>query len=346
MLPRIGITMGDPAGIGSEITTKLLTYGQITEFCIPVLVADARVVQQGLEIAGSGVKFEVRHDLDGALETGKVYVYDLANISPADFCLGQVSARAGRAAGEAIEAAVSLATGGKIDAIVTNPIHKEAFNLSGYGKKYPGHTEMLATLTGARSTCMMLASGGMRICHVTTHVSLLDALTRYITTERIVEVIRLADGMCRQLGVQEPLIGVAGINPHAGEHGLFGDEEWRIILPALEEAARLGIRTDGPVPADTIFCKAKGGWYGAVVAMYHDQGHIPCKLDGFVYDQEAGEWTMRGVNVTLGLPIIRTSVDHGTAFDKAGQGISDYQSLLEATQWAVRLARGGRPCVL
>ena len=346
MVPRIGITIGDPAGIGSEITAKLLSLTDVASFCIPVIIGDARVVQQGLEIAGTAVDFEVRHDLDAELETGRVYIYDLANIAPGDFRLGQISAQAGRAAGEAIEAAVRLATEGQIEAIVTNAINKEAFHLAGYGKKYPGHTEMLAALTGARSTCMMLASGGMRVCHVTTHVSLLDALTRYITTERIVEVIRLADGMCKQIGMEEPLVGVAAINPHAGEHGLFGDEEQRIIVPALQEAARLGIRTEGPVPPDTIFCKAKGGWYGAVVAMYHDQGHIPCKLDGFVFDQEAGRWTMTGVNVTLGLPIIRTSVDHGTAFDKAGKGIADYQSLLEATQWAVQLARGGRPFVV
>jgi 4-hydroxythreonine-4-phosphate dehydrogenase len=200
---------------------------------------------------------------------------------------------------------------------------------------------MLAALTDTQSYCMMLVTASMRVCHVTTHVSLLDALTKYITIERILEVIRLADGMCRQLGIDEPLVGVAGINPHAGEHGLFGDEEQRLISPALRQAAQMGLKADGPVPPDTVFSKARGGWYDAVVAMYHDQGHIPCKLDGFVYDQASGRWTMRGVNVTLGLPIIRTSVDHGTAFDQAGKGTADHHSLLEATLFAIDLVKGG-----
>jgi 4-hydroxythreonine-4-phosphate dehydrogenase len=188
---------------------------------------------------------------------------------------------------------------------------------------------------------MMLASGSLRVCHVTTHVSLLDALTKYITAERVLEVTRLADGVCRQLGIEEPLIGVAGVNPHSGEHGLFGDEELRIINPAVERAIELGVRAEGPVPADTLFSKAKGGWYDAVVAMYHDQGHIPCKFDGFVYDQQTQRWSMTGVNVTLGLPIIRTSVDHGTAFGKAGKGTADQRSLFEATRFAIDLAQGG-----
>jgi 4-hydroxythreonine-4-phosphate dehydrogenase len=242
--------------------------------------------------------------------------------------------------GGSIQIAVEMALAGKIDAIVTNPIHKESFYLGGYGRKYPGHTEMLAALTGTESYTMMLASGNLRVCHVTTHVSLLDALTKYITVERILEVVGLAADAARRLGIDEPLIGVAAINPHAGEGGLFGDEEQRLIVPAIREAARLGIKVEGPVPADTLFSKAKGGWYAMAVAMYHDQGHIPCKVDGFVYDHTRGEWKMTGVNVTLGLPIIRTSVDHGTAFDRAGHGNSDPGSLLEATELAAALAGG------
>jgi 4-hydroxythreonine-4-phosphate dehydrogenase len=236
---------------------------------------------------------------------------------------------------------VELALQGKIDAVVTNPIHKESFYLGGYGEKYPGHTEMLAALTGTESYCMMLASGSLRVCHVTTHVSLLDALTKYITQERILEVIQLADRAARRLGFVEPAIGVASINPHGGEEGLFGDEEGRIIAPAIRRAQELGIRAEGPVPADSLFSKAKGGWYAMAVAMYHDQGHIPCKLDGFVYNHETQEWTMTGVNVTLGLPIIRTSVDHGTAFDRAGKGTADEGSLIDATVLAIDLAKGG-----
>jgi len=340
MLPRIGITMGDPAGVGSEITARMLVHDHVADLCIPIVIGDAGVTRQGYEIIGAEPDFEVVSDLDKAHAPGRVYVYDLDNMAPSDYSFGQISGAAGRAAGESIEAAIELAQQSKIDAIVTNPIHKESFNLGGYGKRFPGHTEMLAELTGTRSYCMMLASGDLRVCHVTTHVSLLDALTRHITTERILEVIQLADGVCRQLGIGEPLIGVAGINPHAGEHGLFGDEEQRLIIPAIEQAAGLGIKAEGPVPADTLFSKAKGGWYGAVLAMYHDQGHIPCKVDGFVYDHETRRWSMGGVNVTLGLPIIRTSVDHGTAFGKAGKGTADQRSLLEATRFAVDLAAG------
>ena len=341
MLPRIGITMGDPAGIGSEITAKMLTYDNTSDFCIPIVVGDAKVIRQGFEVIKADPDFEIVHDLEGVLERGKNYVYDLDNISLSDYSFGQISGEAGRAAGESIETAIKLAMDKKIDAIATNPIHKESFNLGGYGERFPGHTEMLAALTGAKSYCMMLVSGNLRVCHVTTHVSLLDALTKYITTERILGVIRLADGVCKQLGIKEPLIGVAGINPHAGEHGLFGDEEQRIIIPALQQAAELGMKVEGPVPPDTLFSKAKGGWYDAVVAMFHDQGHIACKVDGFIYDHESRRWSMTGVNVTLGLPIIRTSVDHGTAFGKAGKGTADQRSLLEAVKFAIDLVKGG-----
>jgi 4-hydroxythreonine-4-phosphate dehydrogenase len=337
MLPRIGITMGDAAGIASEITAKMLVRDRISDICIPIIIGDADVARQGFEVIGAEPDLELVRDLDRELHPRKNYVYDLNNLSPSDYSFGQISAAAGRAAGQAIQKAVELALAGEIDAIVTNPIHKESFYQGGWGKVYPGHTEMLAALSGAESYCMMLVSGALRVCHVTTHVSLLDALTKHITTERIVQVIRLAHDATRRLGIEQPLIGVAGINPHAGEHGLFGNEEKRIILPAIEEALALGIRVEGPVPADSLFPKAKGGWYAAAVAMYHDQGHIPCKVDGFIYDHGTGEWTMRGVNVTLGLPIVRTSVDHGTAFDRAGKGVSDQGSLVDATHLAVDL---------
>jgi len=341
MLPTIGITMGDPAGIASEITAKVLTQNHISDLCIPVMIGDAKVIRQGYEIIQAEPNFELVHDLEGNLKPGKNYVLDLDNISLADYSLGQVSGEAGRSAGEAIETAINLALEKKIDAVVTNPIHKESFFLGGYGQKYPGHTEMFAALTGTKSYCMMLSSGKLRVSHVTTHVSLLEALTRRITTERILEVILLTDATCKRLGIKKPLVGVAAINPHAGEHGLFGDEEQRIIIPAIQQAEEMGIRVEGPVPADTLFSKAKGGWYDAAVAMYHDQGHIPCKFDGFIYDDTTKNWSMTGVNVTLGLPIIRTSVDHGTAFDRAGQGNSDQQSLFEAVKFAIELAKGG-----
>lgn len=341
MLPRVGITMGDAAGIGSEIAAKMLVHDGIGEFCTPIVIGDARVVRQGFAVTGAAPDFETINDLDGELVEGTTYVLDLGNLSPTDYEFGHISAAAGRAAGESIEVAVQSAMAGAIDAIVTNPIHKESFYLGGYGQKFPGHTEMLAELTGTESYTMMLASGNLRVCHVTTHVSLLDALTKYITTDRILEVIRLADDAARRLGTEERLIGVAAINPHAGEGGLFGGEEQRIIIPAIEQANALGIPAEGPVPADTLFSKAKGGWYAMAIAMYHDQGHIPCKVDGFTYDHNTGEWKMTGVNVTLGLPIIRTSVDHGTAFDRAGLGTSDQGSLVEAIKLAAALARGG-----
>ena len=340
MKPKIAITLGDPAGIGSEITAKLITYENITDFCVPVIIGDAKVVQQGLNIAKSDMKCNIVSNLDGELEPGKSYVYDLDNINLSDYSFSEVSAKTGKVSGEFIETAINFAKSGKIDAIVTNPIHKESFTLGGYGKRYAGHTEMLADMTNTKRYCMMLAHGGLRVCHVTTHVSLLDALKKYITTERIIDVIRLSDEMCRNIGIMNPLVGVAGINPHAGEHGKFGDEEERIIIPAIKSVIEDGIRVEGPVPADTLFSKAKGGWYDVVVVMYHDQGHIPAKLNGFIYDHNTQQWNMRGVNVTLGLPIIRTSVDHGTAFGKAGKGKADYGSLLDAVKFAVDLVIG------
>jgi 4-hydroxythreonine-4-phosphate dehydrogenase len=341
-LPLLAITLGDPAGIGSEITAKLLARQALAGRAIPIVVGDARVLAQGFAVIGASPNFTVLRgpDLPRDLDPGRSYVYDLAHIAPGDYAFGQVSVAAGRAAGQSIEAAVRLALAGQVDAVVTNPIHKEAFSLAGYGQKYPGHTEMLAALTGTQRYCMMLAARGLRVCHVTTHVSLYDALTRHITPARVLEVIRLAHAVGRQLGVAEPLIGVAGINPHAGEHGLFGDEEARLVQPAIDRAVVEGICAEGPVPPDTLFSKALGGGYTVAVAMYHDQGHIACKVAGFVYDQHTGQWSLTGVNVTLGLPIIRTSVDHGTAFDRAGLGTADPNSLIEAALLAVQLAEG------
>ncbi|MFH0861125.1 MAG: 4-hydroxythreonine-4-phosphate dehydrogenase PdxA [Candidatus Altiarchaeota archaeon] len=340
MLPKIGITIGDPAGIGSEITAKMLTYENVTKMCTPIIIGDAKVVQQGFDVIKSSVKFEKIRDVDERISPGRVYVCDLDNISPSDYTFGQISSKAGKAAGEYIEKAIQLALEKKIDAIVTNPINKEAFVLGGYGKKYAGHTEMLAGLTGTKKYSMMLAHGNLRVLHVTTHVSLLDAITKYIKKDRIIDVIKLANSTCKQLNIKEPKIGVAGLNPHSGEGGAFGDEEIKEISPAVTEAQKLGIKAEGPVPADTLFSKAKGGMYDAVVAMYHDQGHIPTKVLGFIYNEDSRSWVMKGVNITLGLPIIRTSVDHGTAFGKAGKGTADYGSLFDALKYAILLAEG------
>jgi 4-hydroxythreonine-4-phosphate dehydrogenase len=344
MLPKIGITLGDPAGIGSEITAKMLTREEVTKLCIPIIIGDAKVVQQGMDLIGATQKFKVIKAInEDIVKPHEIYVYDLDNIALADYEFGQVSAKAGKAAGEFIETAVRLALDKKIDAIVTNPIHKVSFTKGGYGEKYEGHTEMLAQLTGTKNYSMMLAHGNLRVLHVTTHVSLLEAVTKYIKKDRIVEVIKLAHGTCRRLGIERPLIGVAGLNPHCGEDGKFGDEEGREIIPAIRVACRQGIQAEGPVPADTLFSKAKGGMYDAIVAMFHDQGHIPTKLSGFTYNEETKTWDIRGINVTLGLPIIRTSVDHGVAFGKAGKGRADYHSLFDALKYAVLLAQHRDP---
>ena len=341
MLPKIVITLGDPAGIGSEITAKMLTHENITKICIPIIIGDAKVVQQGLDIIKSNIKFQIIKDVDEDISPGNIYVYDLNNISLSDFTFGKISGKAGKAAGEYIEKAIQLALKEKIDAIVTNPINKESFVLGGYGKKYAGHTEMLADLTGTKNYSMMLAHGNVRVLHVTTHVSLRDAITKYIKRDRILDVIKIANDTCKQLNIDQPVIGVAGLNPHSGESGTFGDEEQTEISPAIKDAEKLGINAEGPVPADTLFSKAKGGMYDAVIAMYHDQGHIPVKVAGFIYNDDTKSWNMQGVNITLGLPIIRTSVDHGTAFGKAGKGKADYGSLFEALKYAVLLAKKG-----
>jgi 4-hydroxythreonine-4-phosphate dehydrogenase len=224
-----------------------------------------------------------------------------------------------------------------VDAIVTCPIHKESFKLGGWGKRYPGHTEMISDLVGVKKYAMMLAHQNLRVLHVTTHVSLRQALDD-CKKDRILDVIMLANDVCKRLGIKEPKIGVPGINPHAGDGGMFGDEEEKEIIPAIEEARKSGINAIGPVPADTIFCKAKGGMYDIVTAMYHDQGHIPTKYAGFIYNEDIKAWDIRGINATIGLPIIRVSVDHGTAFGKAGDGRADYLSLKDAYEYAIDFA--------
>ena len=226
---------------------------------------------------------------------------------------------------------------GKIDATVTNALNKEAMNLAGH--HYSGHTEIYADFTHTSKYTMMLAHENLRVVHVSTHVSLREACDR-VKKARVLEVIEIANQACRALGIAHPRIGVAGLNPHSGEHGLFGREEIEEISPAIEAARAEGIDADGPVPPDTVFSKARGGWYDIVVAMYHDQGHIPLKLVGFVYNQEAGKWdAVAGVNITLGLPIIRVSVDHGTAFDQAGKGSASPASLINAIDYAILLAK-------
>ena len=269
-------------------------------------------------------------------EYGTIDVLDMGLIDMAQLKRGEVSAMCGDAAFKYVTKVIELAMDKKVDATVTNAFNKEAVNLAGH--HYSGHTEIYADMTGTKNYTMMLAHENLRVVHVSTHVSLREACDR-VKKQRVLDVIRIADKACKDLGIKEPKIGVAGLNPHSGEHGLFGREEIDEIIPAIEAAKAEGINADGPVPPDTVFSKARGGWYDIVVAMYHDQGHIPLKVVGFVYNHEKKAWdAVAGVNITLGLPIIRVSVDHGTAFDQAGTGTASELSLRNSIEYAVMFA--------
>ena len=335
-MKKVGITMGDPAGIGPEITAKMLADPAVYERCMPLVVGDASVMEEALAITGLSGTLRI-HRIRAAREAlfrwGFIDVYDMELVDIRELKRGQVSVMAGNAAFQYVKKVIELARAHEIDATVTNPLNKEAMNLAGH--HFNGHTEIYAHYTGTKTYSMMLAHENLRVVHVSTHVSLREACER-VKKDRVLDVIRIAYQACRQLGIREPKIGVAGLNPHAGENGIFGKEEIEEITPAIEAAALEGIGAEGPLPPDTVFSKAKGGWYDIVVAMYHDQGHIPMKVVGFVYSQEKGRWdTVAGVNVTLGLPIIRVSVDHGTAFDQAGTGLASEQSLRNAVDYAI-----------
>lgn len=334
----IGITMGDPASIGPEITIKALTKKEIYDRCNPVVIGDAAVLEVASKLKGMpAVTIHPISDLSEASYTcGTIDVLDMNLVDVDRLEYGKVSAMAGEAAFQYVVKVIELANLGKIDATVTNALNKEAMNLAGH--HYSGHTEIYADYTNTSRYTMMLAHENLRVVHVSTHVSLRDACD-LVKKDRVLEVIRIANQACKDLGIQSPKIGVAGLNPHSGEHGMFGREEIEEIIPAIEAAAAEGIDAEGPVPADTVFSKARGGWYDIVVAMYHDQGHIPLKVVGFVYNQDEGKWdAVAGVNITLGLPIIRSSVDHGTAFDQVNKGIANEISLINAIDYAIKLA--------
>lgn len=334
----IGITMGDPASIGPEITIKALTKKEIYDRCNPVVIGDAAVLEAASKLKGMpAVTIHPISDLSEASYTcGNIDVLDMNLVDVDRLEYGKVSAMAGEAAFQYVVKVIELANLGKIDATVTNALNKEAMNLAGH--HYSGHTEIYADYTNTSRYTMMLAHENLRVVHVSTHVSLRDACD-LVKKDRVLEVIRIANQACKDLGIQSPKIGVAGLNPHSGEHGMFGREEIEEIIPAIEAAAAEGIDAEGPVPADTVFSKARGGWYDIVVAMYHDQGHIPLKVVGFVYNQDEGKWdAVAGVNITLGLPIIRSSVDHGTAFDQVNKGIANEISLINAIDYAIKLA--------
>ena len=343
--PIVGITMGDPAGSGPEITIKALADPEQYSYCRPIVVGDVKVMEQAKKFVGREDIVIHRCDRvsDALFTPGTIDVLHLDLIEDVDsFRLGEVSAEGGNAAFQSVKRTIELAMEGKVDATVTNALNKEAMNLAlaPQGMHFDGHTEIYATYTGTKKYSMMLAHHDFRVVHVSTHCSLREACDR-VKTPRVLEVIRLGWQACRDLGIESPRVAVAGLNPHAGEHGLFGTEEVDEIIPAIELARAEGIDAVGPCPPDSVFSEMSGGWYDIVVCMYHDQGHIPTKTLGFVFDREAGSWkAVEGVNVTLGLPIIRTSVDHGTGFALAGKGTANALSLVNAIDYALRMARG------
>lgn len=337
--PIIAITMGDPASIGPELCVRALSQSELYDACRPLIVGDMAILEWAMQLPAMPklALHAVKNVQEALFMPGTIDVLDMELCTPQEIPVGQVSAKAGDCAFRYVRKVIELAMNGEVDATVTNALNKEAINLAGH--HFCGHTEIYAHYTDTTRYTMMLAHDKMRIVHVSTHVSLREACDR-VKKERVLEVIRIADQACREMGIEKPRVGVAGLNPHNGEGGLFGREEIDEIIPAIEEACKLGIDAVGPVPPDTIYSKARGGWYDVVVAMYHDQGHIPLKLLGFVYDPDKGAWqAVSGVNITLGLPIIRVSVDHGTAFDQAGKGTASALSLTNSILYAISFAQ-------
>ncbi len=337
-LPIIGITMGDPASIGPEIAVKALLQKNIHDICRPLVVGDAKVFEQIISMLNLKADVNAVDKVSEAkFELGVVDVFDLKNVKADQLVFGEISAMCGEASFQAVKKVIELALAKEIDATVTGPINKKSINLAGH--HFAGHTEIYAHYTGTKKYAMLLVEENMKVIHVSTHVSLRQACD-LVKKDRILEVIDLLQNGMKQLGETNLKIGVAGLNPHAGDSGLFGTEDDLEILPAVEEAKRLGYDVEGPVPPDTLFAKASTGAYGGVVAMYHDQGHIPFKLAGFKWNAAKKMMdSVKGVNITMGLPIIRTSVDHGTAFEIAGKGIASPDAMVLAIESAVQLSK-------
>ncbi|HZC19499.1 MAG TPA: 4-hydroxythreonine-4-phosphate dehydrogenase PdxA [Rubrobacteraceae bacterium] len=324
--PLVAVTMGDPAGIGPEIVAKTLAEPGFHDEKKALVVGDLTILDRAIRLLELPLHSNVVNQPEEALfEPGTVDVLATSDL-PEDLPFGELDARAGEAAYRYVEKAIALALAGSADAVATAPLNKEAMHLAGF--QYPGHTEILAQLTNTKDYAMVLVAEELRVIHVSTHVSLREAIGR-VTRERELTVIRLAQGTLRKIGVAKPRIAVAGLNPHAGENGLFGDEDSERIAPAVADAVGEGIDVSGPWPPDTVFSRARKGNFDMVVVQYHDQGHIPIKLLGFE----------TGVNLTVGLPFFRTSVDHGTAFDIAGTGEADHTSMRAALDLARILAQ-------
>lgn len=328
--PLLAITMGDPAGCGPEIIVKVAANGQGADAARLLCVGDGDVMRQAVNTVGAELEIRAITDFEAVKgQRGTLDVLDLKNVDVTTLQIGKVQPQAGKAAYEYLGRAIDLAMAGQVDAIVTAPLNKEAMRLAGFA--YDGHTEVLAVRTGTKRVTMMLAAGDFRVTHVSTHCSLREAIER-CRTDRILDVLHLTNASLERMGIAAPRLAAAGLNPHSGEGGHFGSEEIEQIQPAIDAARQEGLDVyPWPIPPDTVFVRMREGKeFDAVVAMYHDQGHIAAKLVDF----------MGGVNITLGLPIIRTSVDHGTAFDIAGTGQADPTSLVNAIRYAVRMAAG------
>ncbi|MDR1658576.1 MAG: 4-hydroxythreonine-4-phosphate dehydrogenase PdxA [Deltaproteobacteria bacterium] len=338
MKPIIGITIGDPAGIGPEITVKALSNDRIYDICVPVVIGDYEALDKVQKILKKEIDINQINSINDV--KSKYGVIDLINLNlltSNSYQYKSVQLITGDASFKYVIKGINLAVNNDIHAVVTGPINKEAINLAGY--HYSGHTEIFAEYTNTKNYAMLLTGGNIKVIHATTHCSMREACDK-ITKQRIFEVIKLAQEGLNLMGLKKPRIGVAGLNAHAGENGLFGWEEAREITPAIEQAQAMGIIVEGPIPPDTVFVKCQANQYDVVVAMYHDQGHIPLKLAGFKLDLATNRYvSMSGVNITVGLPIIRTSVDHGTAFGKAGEGRANEESLVEALDMAVVMAK-------
>ena len=323
--PLVAVTMGDPAGIGPEIVAKAFAEEDFRDGSRAFVVGDAGIMNRAARLLGLSLRVNAIARPEEALFDPDTVDVLAASELPEDLPFGKLDARAGEAAYRYLERATELANTGVVDAVATAPLNKEAMHLAGH--EYPGHTEIFAGLTGTKDYAMMLVAQDLRVIHISTHVSLRQAIER-VNPERELAVIRLAHNALCALGVEKPKVAVAGLNPHAGENGLFGTEDAKMIAPAVAAAVAEGIDATGPWPADTVLMRARQGEFDVVVVQYHDQGHIPVKLMGFD----------TGVNVTVGLPFFRTSVDHGTAFDIAGTGKADHASMRAALDLARRLA--------
>src|SRR5690554_961160 len=335
--PILAITMGDPAGIGPEIAAKAFADFAIYDRCRPLLIGNVELMMKALSVSKTDLKINSISNVAQALfQPGTMDVYDICpKGGVSDILPGVVSPKAGELAFLCVKMAIDLALIKEVDGTVTGPIHKESINAAGYS--FSGHTEIYAYYTKTKKYGMLLADENLKVVHVSTHVSLREACD-LVKKDRILEVILLMNDALQQLGYKQPHIGVAGLNPHSSDCGLFGYEEIEEITPAIEEAREMGVDVDGPVPPDTLFALANGGKYDGCVAMYHDQGHIPFKVLGFTWDKEKNKMkSVKGVNITLGLPIIRTSVDHGTAFEIVGKGIASSEALVLAIDYAITL---------